>query len=129
MSWDIILFSSSETIKSVADLNEDKLLPTDFDKVLLESFKTKNIEDGYVMITTEAFSVDFSLDDELVSNKLIHLHGEQAIKEIIKIAKTESWQIYDMGSEEMIDLNLPSNNGWAKFNEYLQHVRNIQNPD
>ena len=38
MSWDIVLFNSKQKIKSVAELDETQLEPTDFGGILENSF-------------------------------------------------------------------------------------------
>jgi hypothetical protein len=122
MSWDVVLFSSKEQISSIADLDEDKLVAVNFDNTLLDYFKNSRKDGNHIIITGEDFEIDFSMDEELVSNKMISLYGENALFNIILIAKKENWQVYDSGLDNMINLDDPFVNGYKNFISYREKV-------
>ncbi len=119
MSWDIVLFSSTQKINSVEEIDEEKLVVINFDKILFEHFTVYKQEDNYVEIIGNNFSINLFTDDELVSNKMISLYGENALFELAKLALINNWQIYDSGINRMIDLEKPNENGYANFQSYL----------
>ena len=124
MSWNIILFNSSQKIVSLENLDEDLLKPVDFDKILKSSFDKVKKTENHIEIIGKDFTIDFFEDAEVESNKTLNLYGENGLFEIIKIAKNESWQIYDSGLDEMINLENPAKNGYANFQTYLNEVIN-----
>jgi hypothetical protein len=122
MSWDIILFSSEENLVSLENLNEDLLKPIDFDEILKSSFMNIKKRENHNEIIGKDFSIEFFDDEELVSNKMLILYGENGLFEIIKIAKVENWQIYDSGSDKMLNLEKPEENGYENFQKYLNQI-------
>lgn len=122
MSWDIVLFSSTQKINTVENLDEEKLVPIDFDKSILGHFSSHKFDNQHVEIIGKDFSMDFFIDEELVSNKMISLYGENALFEIAKLAKIQNWQIYDSGIDKMLNLENASENGYANFQSYLNKI-------
>ena len=122
MSWDIVLFNSDEKITSVRTLDESKLMPTDFCLVFEKYFPEIIKDNNHRKIKGKDFSVNYFLDKEPVSNKLLSLYGENGIYELIELSKKNNWQIFDMSLEQMIDLDNPSKNGYMKFKEYLKQI-------
>ncbi|MBI0400579.1 hypothetical protein [Cyclobacterium marinum] len=122
MSWDIVLFNSKETISSIEELNEDKLVPTDFTEILENSFDYIVEDNNHREIKGKDYSIDFFTDDELVSNKMLSLYGENGLFELIELAKQHGWQIFDTGLGSMIDLENPENNGYANHRRYVEQI-------
>ena len=122
MSWDIVLFNSRETIVSVEDLNEDKLVPIDFTGILERSFKDVIKDNNHLEIKGEDFSIDFFTDDEPVSNKMLSLYGVKGLFELIELAKQHGWQIFDTGLGSMVDLDNPQNNGYGNYKKYVEQI-------
>lgn len=120
MSWDIILFNSSQKINSIEEIDEQAFIQTDFDSIISEYFGSKEGE----KIKEIDSSIDFYTDDAPVSNKMISLYSEKALFEIAKLAKIQNWQIYDTSLSKMLDLENASQNGFANFQNYLQKVLN-----
>lgn len=123
MSWDIVLFNSKETINSIEELDKDKLEPIDFTRILESSFIEIIKDDNHREIKGKDFSIDFFTDDELVSNKMVSLYGENGLFELIELAKQHDWQIFDTGLGSMINLLNPENNGYENHRNYVAHVR------
>ena len=123
MSWDIVLFSSEQNLVSLENLNEDLLKPIDFDKVLKSKFENIKKSENHNEIIGKDFSIDFFDDEELVSNKMLSLYGENGLFELIKIAKVENWQIYDSGIDKMLNLEKPEQNGYENFKNYLKFIK------
>lgn len=122
MSWDIVLFNSKETIGSIEELNEDNLVPTDFTEILETSFDVIVKDNNHRKIIGSDFSIEFFTDDELVSNKMLSLYGENGLFELIALAKQQGWQIFDTGLGSMIDLENPENNGYANHRKYVERI-------
>ena len=122
MSWDIVLFNSKQTIKSIEELDEDKLETIDFTGILESSFNEVIENDNHREIKGKDFSIDFFTDDEMVSNKMLSLYGENGLFELIELAKQNGWQIFDTGLGSMIDLENPENNGCENHRNYVAHV-------
>jgi len=118
MSWDIVLFNSVQKINAIDEVDEEKLIPVAFDKIISEYFGAKESSE----IKGDGFSIDFYMDDEPVSNKMISLYGEKALFEIARLAKIQNWQIFDTSLNKMIDLENLTENGFANFQSYLEKV-------
>lgn len=124
MSWDIVIFNSTQQITSIEELDEEQLIAIDFDTILEDFFSNIKIDDTHRSIEGTDFSVDYFIDNEPVSNKLFNLYGEKALFELIRISKSNNWQIFDMGLGGMIDLENPEKNGYDNFQNYLKHILN-----
>lgn len=124
MSWDIVLFSSRQTINSVEEVEEEQLEPTDFCSVLESHFKNIEKDDNHRRIIGQDFEIEYFIDNENVSNKILNLYGEQGLFEIIKLSRQNSWQIFDTGLGEMINLENPEKNGYNNFRNYLNQILN-----
>lgn len=120
MSWDIVLFNSTQKISAIDEIEEEKLIPINFDSIIWEYFDLN--QSGEIKGTD--FSIDFYTDDEPVSNKTVSLYGENALFEIAKLAKIQNWQIFDTSLNEILNLENLSQNGFANFQSYLKKVLN-----
>jgi hypothetical protein len=124
MSWDIVLFNSTEKIISPEDLDETKLVPTNFCEIFESGFGSIIQDDDHRSIRGNNYSIEYFTDEELTSNMLINLYGEDAIYPIINLAIKNNWQIFDTGLGEMINLENPTKNGYENFQVYLNQVMN-----
>lgn len=124
MSWDIVLFNSRQKIELPEEVDETKLEPTDFCSVFENHFDKIVKDDNHREIKGKDFTIDYFIDDEPVSNKMISLYGEYGLFELVVLARKHNWQIFDTGLGEMIDLENPSINGYENFQSYLKHVLN-----
>ena len=122
MSWDIILFNSSQKIISIENIDENLLEPIDFDKILKGSFDNIKKNENHIEIIGKDYSIEFFEDEEIESNKTLNLFGENGLFEIIKIAKIKNWQIYDSGLDEMLNLENPTENGYTNFQTYVNKI-------
>lgn len=122
MSWDIVLFNSRQTIKSIEDIDENQLESTNFCSVLENQYDRIVRDDNHRTIVGDDFQIDFFMDNERVSNKIMHLYGEKGLYEVVALAKENGWQIFDTGLEQMIDLDNPEKNGYENFNNYAKHI-------
>ena len=122
MSWDIVLFNSKQKIKSVADIDENKLTPIQFSEVLEKSFENIKKDKNHREIIGSDFSIEFFSNKEYSSNIMIQLYGENGLYEIIELAKEHYWQIYDCSSDEMIDLKNPERNGFENHKKYVAKI-------
>lgn len=107
MSWDIVLFNSKQKIESVAELDENQLEQTDFNGILESSFNRIKKDDNHREIIGTDFQIDFFTDSKNSSNFMLSINGENGLYELIELAKKYTWQIYDSGTDEMIDLQNP----------------------
>lgn len=129
MSWDIVLFSSAEKIISIEDVDENKLLMIDFDKILLENYPAKNTENQKNKHTNSNSSsvnndINFYFDDEPSGIKMIELYSEEALYNIIELAKLHNWQVFDTSLNEMLDLENPAKNGYTNHKKYVDKIMN-----
>lgn len=124
MSWDIILFNSRQTIKAVEEIDDELLEPTDFSATLEIHFSNIEKDDNHRRIKGHNFEIEFFVDTENVSNKILNLDGEQGLFEIVLLARQKGWQIFDTGLGQMIDLDNPEQNGYDTFNEYVDQILN-----
>ena len=128
MSWEIVIFNSTQKITSIEEIDEELLVAFDFDKTLEDFFSNIQVNEEHRSIEGTDFSIDYFIDNEPVSNKLFSLYGENGLFELIRISKSNNWQIFDMGLGAMIDLEHPEKNGFENFQNYLKHVLN-KNPE
>lgn len=124
MSWDIVLFSSRQTINSVEEVDEEQLEPTDFCSAIESHFKNIEKDDNHRRVIGKDFEIEYFTDTENVSNKILNLYGEQGLFEMVILAKQNGWQIFDTGLEEMINLENPEKNGYNNFKNYLNRILN-----
>ena len=124
MSWDIVLFNSRQKIKSVAELDENQLEPTDFSGILESSFDRIKKDDNHREVIGTDFTIDFFADKEHSSNFMLSLYGENAIYALIELSKKHNWQIYDSGIDGMIDLLNPEKNGFDNHRKYVEQILN-----
>lgn len=122
MSWDIVLFNSTQKIDSVEALDENQLVPTDFVGILESSFDQIKKDGKHREIIGTDFSIDFFADDEFSSNIMLSLYGENGLYSLVALAKIHHWQIYDSGIDGMIDLENPSTNGFESHRKYVSAV-------
>ncbi|HEA23079.1 MAG TPA: hypothetical protein ENH87_19490 [Pricia antarctica] len=122
MSWDIVLFNSKLKIKSVAELDETQLEPTDFSGILENSFDRIKKDENHREIIGTDFTTDFFADNENSSNFMLSLYGENAIYALIELSKKYNWQIYDSGIDGMVDLENPEKNGFNNHRKYVEQI-------
>ena len=122
MSWDIVLFNSRQKIEVIEELEENSLEPTDFCAAFESHFNKINASDNHRVIEGKDFSIEYFIDDEHLSNKVIHLYGENSLYEIVVLAKKNNWQIFDTGMGQMINLDNPAINGYVSFQKYLEQI-------
>ena len=122
MSWDIILFNTNQKIDSIEDVDESQFEPINFSQILESSFSDIVRDDNHREIKGKDFSIDFFTDEELESNKMLSLYGENGLFELIELAKQYGWQIFDMGLGEMIDLDNPEKNGYENHRKYVEQI-------
>ncbi|WP_316789635.1 hypothetical protein [Pedobacter frigoris] len=122
MSWDIVLFNSRQKIESIEELDEFQLEPTDFCSLLENHFGNIKKDDNHRSIIGEEYAIDYFIDDEEASHKILNLYGEHALFELIVLAKKHGWQIFDAGMGGMVDLDNPSENGYENFQDYLSQI-------
>ena len=120
MSWDIVLFNSREKIEFIEDLDENGLETTDFCKALENHFDNIVADEDHREIKGRDFTIDYFLDDEPVSNKMVSIYGENGLFELVVLARKQNWQIFDTQLGHMIDLDNPANNGYEHFHSYIK---------
>ena len=115
MSWDIVLFNSRQKIASVEEVDDTQLEPTNF-CAAFESHFAGIIKNGdHREIKGKDYAINYFVDDDKVTNKMVSLYGENALFELVVLAKKHSWQIFDTGNGQMIDVENPANNGTRIF--------------
>jgi hypothetical protein len=122
MSWDIVLFSSGQKITSLDDLDEAQLIPIDFCAVFQHHFKNIKEMDNHRSVEGIDFSIEYFLDDDLVSNKMVSLYGKNGLYALVVLSKQHGLQIFDTSLGKMIDLDNPGINGYENFQSYLRFV-------
>ncbi|WP_431293966.1 hypothetical protein [Pedobacter sp. P26] len=127
MSWNIVIFNSRQKIYAVEEVDEELLVPIDFNIILEKHFINIIAKENHRKIKGEGYDIDYFVDTEPVSNKVFSLYGEVALFELVRVAKIYDWQIFDMGNEEMLNLEHPEKNGYSNFQSYLQYV--LKNTD
>jgi hypothetical protein len=124
MSWGIVLFNSRQRIVSIEEVDEAQLEPTNFGNVLEKHFENISKDTSHRSIKGKDFVIEFFADEELDSNILLNLYGENGLFELVILAREHKWQIFDTGLGQMIDLENPSLNGYNNFQNYLKQILN-----
>ncbi|MCE7995228.1 MAG: hypothetical protein HEP71_24840 [Roseivirga sp.] len=122
MSWDVVLFNSKQKIISVEDLEVNQLEPTDFCSILESSFPKVIIDNNHREIKGKDFSIDYFIDEEPVSNKILSLYGENALFRLVELSREFDWQIFDTGLDKMIDLEKSHQNGFDNHQERVKQI-------
>lgn len=120
MSWDVILFSLTQKVNSVEEIEDELFAPVDFGAILEKHFKSIEIDDDHRRVKGANYCIEYFVDVELEGNLMLNLYGEEALYELVQIAKIYCWQIFDTASGEMVDLEHPEKNGFEEFKNYLQ---------
>ena len=115
MSWDIVLFNSSQKITSIEDLNEDHLIPIDFCSILEKHFVDIKKNENHREIAGNDYSIDYFIDDELVSNKMLSLYGENGLFVLIGLARKQNWQYLIQESEKCLTWKVLRKMGMRTF--------------
>jgi len=124
MGWDIVLFNTSQKISSPEEVDENQLIPTGFCAVLESHFTQIKKNGDQRSAEGKDFTIEYFKHNEESGVQVLHLYGENALFEIVLLAKKYGWQIYDTGLGEFIDLDDPSKNGYENFQQYLRQVLN-----
>ncbi len=103
------------------ELDKNQLIPTNFCEIFEKSFKDIIANENHREIKGKDFSINYFQDIEKVSNKLMSLYGENALYELIELAKRYHWQIYDSGIDKMINLENPIKNGYENYIKYVEN--------
>ena len=122
MSWDIVLFNSRQKIGSLDEVDEAQLDPTYFCFVFENHFHNITKDGNHRTIKGKDYIIDYFIDDEPVSNKMLSLYGENGLFELVVLAKKYNWQIFDTGHGQMINLENPAINGYQNFQNYVSHI-------
>jgi len=122
MSWDIVLFNSTQKIDLIENVDENQLVAIDFTQILENSFSEIIMNANHREIKGNNFSIDFFNDKEMTSNKMVSVYGENGLFELIKLSKKHGWQIFDTGFGKMIDLNNPEKNGFENYKNYIANL-------
>lgn len=120
MSWDVVLFSSSEKITSIETLNPKALKPADFCKKLKAYFPGIEEEDEFRLIFIGESTIEYTYNDTPVNNMMFNLYGEPALVALAAFAKKNGYQLFDTALNRMLDLNKPGVNGYKNYLEDLK---------
>lgn len=93
---------------------------TDFCSVFDGHFTQIDRYDNHRAIMGKDFTIDYFVDEEPVSNKMLSLYGENGLYELVTLARKYNWQIFDTGLGQMINLENPAINGYEIFQNYLK---------
>jgi len=122
MSWDIVLFNTTNKIDDITEFTDEHLEPINFDVVFESFFKNIKKDEDAWEIVGEDFTIIHYPDNALATHCMVNLYGENAIYAIVDLAKTIGFQVFDTGLGEMLDLDDPSKNGYENFQRYMQQV-------
>ncbi|NCD70824.1 hypothetical protein [Mucilaginibacter agri] len=115
MSWDVVLFNSTEKINDLETLNKQALKPADFGKKLKAHFKSIEEEEQFRIIEVEDGNIEYEYSDQPANNLLLSLDGEPALFALVEFAKKNKFQIYDASLESMLNLDKPHVNGYKDY--------------
>lgn len=122
MSWDVILINSSQEIKTLEELDDNKFETTDFCLIFENHFKHIVKDESFIKARGKDFIISYFETEENVSVKMVSLIGENGLFELILLARKNNWQIFDTTLGQMIDLENPSKNGFKRFQKYLKYI-------
>jgi hypothetical protein len=122
MSWEIVIFNSTQKIENVENIDPQYFLPVNFHEILEKHFCNIKADGNHRRVIAKNYSIEFFISTEPVSNLMLSLYGEHALFELVRISKIYNWQILDTGNGEMIDLENPSKNGYGNFETYLKQI-------
>lgn len=122
MSWDVFLFNTKQKVETIEEIDEGLLEPTDFCSIFEHHFSKIGRDDNYLEIQGEDFSIGYFVDETPVSNKMLMLHGANALYAIIQLAQKHQWLVFDTYLGELLDLESPERNGYENFRDYVQQI-------
>jgi hypothetical protein len=120
MSWDVVLFNSTEEIVDLETLNKQALKPADFCKKLKAHFRTIEEEDEFRVIELNDGNIEYEYNPLPSNNLLLSLDGEPAFFALAEFAKKNRYQIYDASLDSMINLDKPHVNGYKDYRAEVQ---------
>lgn len=124
MGWEIVIFNSKQKFYSIEEVDDNQLEPTNFCSVFESHFDKIVKDNNHREIKGKNYSIEYFIDDEKVSNKMLSLNGENGLYELIVLARKHNWQIFDASLGKMIDIENPSINGFDNFQNYLNQILN-----
>ncbi|OKS84895.1 hypothetical protein [Mucilaginibacter polytrichastri] len=120
MSWDVVLFNSTEEIADLETLNKQALKPADFGKKLKAHFRAIEEEDAFRIISVPDGNIEYEYTDLPSNNLLLSLDGEPALFALVEFAKNNKYQIYDASLDSMLNLDKPHVNGYKDYREEVK---------
>jgi len=128
MSWDVVVFNLKRRVSSVDEIDDGVLVEigtyANFEAILKRRFPMLANEVGWLKVDFGEYSLETSLGelDETFSNTIFHLHGENAVYELIELCKANGWQAFDTGLGHMLDLDHPERNGYMEHRRYVEQI-------
>jgi|KBSSwiStaDraftv2_1062776.scaffolds.fasta_scaffold249416_2 hypothetical protein len=130
MSWDVVIFNLNKKVSSVEEINEDVLIPiasnSDFRKLITENFPDVKWDGNCGIIERVNIYIELFIGDaeeDTFSNTIFFLRDSEAsIFPVITLCKKYGWQLFDTSLEQMIDLDNPEKNGYAKYRSYVDMI-------
>lgn len=120
MSWDVVLFNSTEQIADLETLNKQALKPADFCKKLKAHFRNIEEEDEFRVIELPDGNIEYEFTAVPSNNLLLSLDGEPAFFALVEFAKKNKYQLYDAALDSMINLDKPHVNGYKDYREEVK---------
>lgn len=130
MSWDVVVFNLKRKVANVEEIDESVLLEigtyANFEATLKRRFPALANHKGWLKADFGNCSLETSLGEPngTFSNTIFHLHGENAIHELIELCKANGWQAFDTALGQMLDLDHPERNGYQDHRRYVEQIMN-----
>lgn len=128
MSWDVVVFNHKRQVSSLEEIDESVLADictyADLKALLKQRYPSLVCKDGWLVADFGGYSMETSLSEanDVFSNTIFHLYGENAIYELIELCKAHSWQAYDTALGQMLDLEHPERNGYKEHRRYVEQI-------
>ena len=130
MSWDVMVMKFEGARPTVEELENGDAIPIALgpgDKV--RKAITKSLPDvdwsdpTWGTYTGDGFSIEFNAGAALIYDLMLHVRGGgNAIDAIMKFATPNGWSVLDCSTDQFLDPQNPSQEGWEGFQKFRDKV-------
>ncbi len=130
MSWDVMIFNTTGSVRPhIEQFTESDYQPLGSAVDVRE--RLSNIvpdidwtDPAWGIYEGDGFSIEFNVGTEdPIDTMMLHARGSgDAIKAIVNFARPLGWSALDCSTDEFLDLDRPSHDGWEEFKVFRNKV-------
>jgi hypothetical protein len=136
MSWDVMVFNfGGRPPRSLDELPDDHKPDPLGSLEAVRDLISARLPDvdwsdpTWGIYENDGFSIEFNIgNDDPVDSIMLHVRGDgDPISSLLQVANPNQWTLFDCSTDQFLDPNNPSQQGWQDFQTFRDQV--IQQPD